>query len=131
MTPGRLVLRVQMLAVIVGLVSFLWLDDVRAAEDGKADVVLRNGKIYTADPARSIRQSIAFTGNSIVAVGDDDEVAPLIGPATKVVDLGGKLVLPGLIDTHVHPIDGAINGAKCSLAECRWSSRPRSKRSSP
>ena len=116
MTPGWLVLRVQMLAVIVGLVSCLWLDDVRAAEDGKADVVLRNGKIYTADPARSIRQSIAFTGNSIVAVGDDDEVAPLIGPATKVVDLGGKLVLPGLIDTHVHPIDGAIDGAKCSLA---------------
>jgi hypothetical protein len=38
-----------MLSVIVGLVSGLWLDDVRAAEDGKADVVLRNGKIYTAD----------------------------------------------------------------------------------
>ena len=117
MTPGWLVPRVQMLAVIVGLVSCLWLDDVRAAEDGKADVVLRHGKIYTADPARSIQQSIAFTGNSIVAVGDDDKVVPLIGPATKVVDLGGKLVLPGLIDTHVHPIDGAINGAKCSLAK--------------
>jgi predicted amidohydrolase YtcJ len=106
-----------MLAVIVGVVSCLCLDDVRAAEDGKADVVLRNGKIYTADPARSIRQSIAFTGNSIVAVGDEDEVAPLIGPATKVVDLAGKLVLPGLIDTHVHPIDGAINGTKCCLAK--------------
>ena len=117
MSPGRLVLRVQVLAVIVGLVSCLWLNDVRAAKDGKADVVLRNGKIYTADPARSIGQSIAFTGNSIVAVGDDDEVTPLIGPATKVIDLGGKLVLPGLIDTHTHPIEGAINGTKCSLAD--------------
>ena len=116
MTPGRLVLRVQTLAVIVGLVSCLWLDDVRAAEDGKADVVLRNGKIYTADPARSIQQSIAFTGNTIVAVGDDKDVTPLIGSGTKVIDLGGKLVLPGLIDTHIHPIIGAINGAKCSLA---------------
>ena len=67
MTPGRLVLRVQLLSVIIGLVSCLWLDDVWAAEDGKADVVLRNGKIYTADLARSIRQSIAFTGNSIVS----------------------------------------------------------------
>ena len=119
MTSGLLVLRVQTLAVIVGLVSCLWLNDVLAAKDGKADVVLRNGKIYTADPARSFQQSIAFTGNSIVAVGDDDEVTPLIGPATKVVDLGGKLVLPGLIDTHTHPIGGAINGAKCSLADVK------------
>ena len=116
---GLLVLRVQSLAVIVGLVSCLWLDDVLAAKDGKADVVLRNGRIYTADPARSFQQSIAFTGNSIVAVGDDGEVTPLIGPATKVVDLGGKLVLPGLIDTHTHPIGGAINGAKCSLANVK------------
>ena len=116
-TPGWLLLRAQVLAVIVGLVSCLWLDDVRAAEDGKADVVLRNGKIYTADPARSIRQAIAFTGNSIVAVGDDAKVAPLIGPKTEVIDLGGKLVLPGLIDTHVHPIEGPVDGAKCSLAD--------------
>src|SRR6476620_7976577 len=113
MTPGWLVLRVQVRAVIVGRVSCLWLDNVRAAENGTADVVLRHGKIYTADPARSFQQSIAFTGNSIIAVGDDDKVAPLFGPATKVVDLGGKLVLPGLIDTHIHPIDGA----KCSLAD--------------
>jgi len=113
MTTAWLILRVQMLSVIAGLVCCLWLDDVRAAEDRKADVVLRNGKIYTADPARSIRQSIAFTGNRIVAVGDDPEIAPLIGPSTEVVDLGGKLVLPGLIDTHIHPI---VNGENCSLA---------------
>ena len=117
MSPGRLVLRVQVVAVIVGLVSCLSLDDVRAAENGKADVVLRHGKIYTADPARSFQQSIAFTGNSIVAVGDDHDVEPLIGTGTKVIDLGGKLVLPGLIDTHTHPIDGAIKGTKCNVAD--------------
>jgi predicted amidohydrolase YtcJ len=83
---------------------------------GPADVVLYNGKIYTADPSRSVRQAIAFTGNTIVAVGTDAEVASLIGPGTVVIDLKGKLVLPGLIDAHIHPIIGAVNGSKCSLA---------------
>src|SRR5918993_2289377 len=83
---------------------------------GPADVVLHNGKIYTADPSRSVRQAIAFSGNTIVAVGTDAEVAPLIGPRTVVIDLKGKLVLPGLIDTHIHPIIGAVNGSKCGLA---------------
>ncbi len=78
--------------------------------------MLRNGKIYTADPARSIKQAIAFSGNTIVAVGIDADMTALTGPATKVIDLGGKLVLPGMIDTHIHPIIGAVNGAKCSLA---------------
>ena len=99
MTPGRLFLRVQILSVIVGLVSCLWLDDVRAAKDEKADVVLRNGKIYTADKERSIKQAVAFKGNTIVAVGDDKDMTPLIGSGTKVIGLGGKLVLPGFIDT--------------------------------
>lgn len=90
--------------------------EASAAEQGPADIVLRNGKIYTADPTRSIEQAIAIKGNTIISVGNDAEVAPLIGAATTVVDLKGKLVLPGLIDTHIHPIIGAVNGAKCSLA---------------
>ncbi len=85
-------------------------------EQTKADVVVRNGKIFTADPARSVRQALAFKGNTIVAVGSDADVAPLIGSGTKVIELDGKLVLPGFIDTHIHPIIGALNGAKCSLA---------------
>ena len=101
---------------ILALLAWLSSAGAEAEEQAKADVVLRNGKIYTADPARSVRQALAFTGNTIVAVGSDTDVAPLIGPKTKVVDLAGKLVLPGLIDTHIHPIIGALNGAKCSLA---------------
>ena len=101
---------------ILALLAWLSSAGAEAEEQAKADVVLRNGKIYTADPARSVRQALAFTGNTIVAVGSDTDVAPLIGPKTKVVDLAGKLVLPGLIDTHIHPIIGALNGAKCGLA---------------
>jgi predicted amidohydrolase YtcJ len=112
MLPAWLVSRVQILSVMLGLVGGLWLADARA----EADIVLRNGKIYTADKTRSIKNAIGFRGNTIVYVGNDADVAPLIDSATKVIDLGGKLVLPGLIDTHIHPILGAVNGAKCSLA---------------
>jgi len=103
-------------ACVAVLAACLWLLPAHAADDGKADVVLRNGKIYTADAAHTIRTAIAFTRNTILAVGDDRDMAPLIGTGTKVIDLGGKLVLPGLIDTHIHPIFGAVNRAKCSLA---------------
>lgn len=116
MTIERLIVRAMPWAGLALLLSCLWITDAGAGEQGKADVVLRNGKIYTADPARSIKQAIAFSGNTILVVGDDSDMERLIGANTKVVDLGGKLVLPGLIDTHIHPIIGAANGAKCSLA---------------
>jgi predicted amidohydrolase YtcJ len=116
MKAGQLVREVQMLVVILGLVSCLWVANAWAGEGGKADVVLQNGKIYTADPDRSIKQSVAFSGNTIMAVGSDGDMEALIDPETKVIDLRGKLVLPGLIDTHIHPIVGAVDNAKCSLA---------------
>ncbi len=115
MTIERLIARAMPWAGLALLLSCLWIADAGAEEQGKADVVLRNGKIYTADPSRSIKQAIAFSGNTILAVGDDGDMEPLIGPATKVVDLKGKLVLPGMIDTHIHPIIGAVDNAKCSL----------------
>jgi hypothetical protein len=65
------------------LLSCLWLAGAGAEEQGKADVVLRNGKIYTADPARSIKQAIAFSGNTILVVGDDSDMEKLIGPRPK------------------------------------------------
>ncbi|MFG1345009.1 amidohydrolase family protein [Xanthobacter autotrophicus DSM 431] len=87
-----------------------------AQAETPADFVLRNGKVYAADPARSIRSAFAVRGNTIAAVGDDEAMKPLIGPQTRVVDLGGKFVMPGLIDAHSHPVIGAVNAAKCSLA---------------
>jgi predicted amidohydrolase YtcJ len=119
MGAGGLIARGLIGAYLAVMVSALWLAAADAVEDGNADVVLRNGKIYTADKERSIKEAIAFKGNTIVAVGIDKDMAPLIGSATKVIDLGGRLVLPGLIDTHIHPIIGALNGAKCSLARVK------------
>jgi predicted amidohydrolase YtcJ len=108
-------LRTTVVACVALLASCPVLNPAEATE-GKADVVLQNGKIYTADPTRSIVQAIAFTGNTIVAVGKDEDMAPLIGATTQTVDLRGRLVLPGMIDTHIHPIFGTVDRLKCSLA---------------
>jgi predicted amidohydrolase YtcJ len=67
-----------------------------------ADVVLLNGKILTVDARDSIAQTVAIAGGKIVAVGSTPDVRGRIGPATQVIDLRGRTVTPGLIDTHVH-----------------------------
>jgi hypothetical protein len=68
-----------------------------------AELILHTGKIATVDRQFSIHQAIAIDGGRIVAVGSNDEVLKAKKPGTTLVDLGGKLVLPGLIDSHVHP----------------------------
>ncbi len=73
-----------------------------------ADLVLRHGKIVTADPSFSIRSAVAVRGDRIVAVGSENDAASWIGPNTEVLDLRGKLVLPGLIDSHTHPTGAAM-----------------------
>src|SRR5436309_14648255 len=73
-----------------------------------ADLILHNGKVVTADPAFSIRQAIAVQGGKVLRVGTDDEVLKTRGPHSEVIDLGGKTVLPGLIDSHVHPGGAAM-----------------------
>jgi hypothetical protein len=71
-----------------------------------ADLVLTRGKIYTVDPARPWAEAAAVVGERIAAAGEAREVEPWIGPGTRVVDLQGRLVLPGFIDSHVHFIEG-------------------------
>jgi predicted amidohydrolase YtcJ len=67
-----------------------------------ADLVLRNGKIVTLDPAHPQVQAIAITDGKIVAVGTNAQIAAQIQPSTKVIDLQGKLATPGLIEGHGH-----------------------------
>ena len=72
------------------------------AQAPPAELVLTNGKIITVDAADSIAQAVAIAGGRIVAVGTAADVKSRIGPATQVIDLGGRAVTPGLIDTHIH-----------------------------
>lgn len=74
---------------------------------GTADTILINGKIVTVDDQFTIAQAIAVKGSRIIAVGKSDTVRQLSGPGTKVIDLQGKTVIPGLIDNHAHWIRAA------------------------
>jgi predicted amidohydrolase YtcJ len=81
-----------------------------------ADLVLRGGKIITVDADSSIRQAVAIRDGRFVAVGTDRDMRPLTGPKTRVVELAGRTVIPGLIDSHIHATAG------CSKwdAELHW-----------
>jgi predicted amidohydrolase YtcJ len=73
-----------------------------------ADMVLLNGKIVTLDANSTIAQALAIEGDKIVAVGSGEAIKKLAGPKTQVVDLGGRMVIPGLIDSHIHAIRTAL-----------------------
>ena len=71
-------------------------------EGEPATLVLRNGRIATVDEAKPEAQALAARGDTIVAVGTDAEVAPYIGPRTRVIDLQGRRAVPGFIEAHGH-----------------------------
>ncbi|MEU9852249.1 amidohydrolase [Streptomyces sp. NPDC047974] len=82
----------------------------------QADLVFTGGPVLTLDPARSRATSLAVSGDRITAVGHD-EVRELIGPGTEVVDLAGRLLLPGFQDAHIHAVGGGAELAECDLTE--------------
>src|SRR6185436_20310657 len=67
-----------------------------------ADLVLRGGKIVTVDEARPEAQALAVNGDTIVALGSNQDIQRYVGPGTRVIDLKGALAVPGFIDAHVH-----------------------------
>ena len=75
------------------------------SEDG--DVVIRNARVYTVDANRPWAQAVAIQKDRIEWVGDEKGAQSYIGPSTKVVDAGGRLVLPGFIDSHFHVLLGS------------------------
>jgi len=78
--------------------------EVLGAGTSPADLVLRNGPIVTVSDKLGVAEAMAVRGTSILAVGSDKEIARYIGARTKVVDLKGRSVSPGLIDAHSHPM---------------------------
>jgi len=79
------------------------------------DTVYRNGRIYTVDARNSTQEALAVRDGKIVYVGDGAGIGQFIGPETKVVDLGGRMLMPGLVDGHMHPLEGGMKILGCSL----------------
>jgi predicted amidohydrolase YtcJ len=83
--------------------------------DQTADVVFRNGRIYTVDINRSWADAVAISDGRITYVGSNAGTEELVGPSTQVVDLEGRMMLPGFQDVHIHPIGGGIEAQSCNL----------------
>jgi hypothetical protein len=84
--------------------------------DGSPDLILHRGVVTTLDRANPAATAIAIKDGRFVMVGDDRDVLALRGSGTRVIDLGGRRVLPGLIDNHLHIIRGGLN----FNLELRW-----------
>jgi predicted amidohydrolase YtcJ len=80
-----------------------------AGGDVHADLVLRNGRVYTVDGVLPRAEAFAVRSGRFLAVGSNDDVANLVGPDTRVIDAGGMTVTPGFIDAHSHPAAGGLN----------------------
>ncbi|MDQ0392891.1 amidohydrolase [Labrys monachus] len=81
--------------------------DIVAGSDPSADIVFRNGPVYTVARDTPWAGAVAVKGKRIVYVGDDAGVQAYIGARTRVVDLAGKMLLPGFVEGHIHPLVGA------------------------
>lgn len=78
-------------------------------EGPKADLVLRHGRVYTMDAARSWAESVAISKGRIVYAGPDRGIQEWIGKDTQTMELGGRYVMPSFIDSHVHPLEAGIS----------------------
>jgi predicted amidohydrolase YtcJ len=87
-----------------------------AASAQTPDTILVNGKIVTVDARSSVQQALAVHDGKITALGGSADVRKLAGPSTRVIDLGGRTVIPGLIDSHLHAIRAALTFA----TEVNW-----------
>jgi predicted amidohydrolase YtcJ len=88
------------------LLNFVSAINLLAQAKPAADLIISNARVWTVDKAHPTAQAVAVLGDRMIAVGLDADVESLRGPATKVIDAGGKLLLPGFNDAHVHFVSG-------------------------
>ncbi|MCM2567640.1 amidohydrolase family protein, partial [Janthinobacterium kumbetense] len=85
-----------------------------------AHTILLNGRFHTVDRAQPLASAVAIADGKFLAVGDVEDAMRHRGPATQVIDLAGRTVIPGLNDSHLHLIRGGLN----YNLELRWEGVP-------
>jgi predicted amidohydrolase YtcJ len=86
-----------------------------ASKSEAADLVYRGGIVYTVNARDDVEAAVAVRGGRIVYVGSDAGLAPFTNEKTRIVDLRGRMLMPGLVDGHMHPLQGGAALLKCSL----------------
>lgn len=81
----------------------------------EADFVFRNGRVYTVSGPQEWAEAVAVKGNTIRHVGDEAGAMAMVGPGTRVIDLDGKLLMPGFVEGHIHPFFGAFLSSGVNL----------------
>lgn len=104
------------------LLTILFLFLAFAASATEPDVIFVNGKIITVDKAGSVVSAVAVKDGKILAVGRDADIRKLAGSSTTIIDLGGKTVVPGLIDAHTHPVETMY--LSTDFVNCRYPGVP-------
>ena len=115
MPPRRLFLPMVSALLILGVASAAFAQ--QSARVAPAEILIIHAKVYTEDPQKPWAQGLAIRKGKIVAVGTDDEVTRMRGIGTKMIDAGGKLVLPGFTDCHVHFYPGSLSLSQPNLED--------------
>ena len=109
--------RVQSVCAFALCTAVLWLAGCRGAEP---DVIFHGGPVLTVNAQDAVTQALAVRDGVITAVGGDDAVMALRGPATQVVDLQGRALMPGFVGAHEHPAISAVFAGAIDLSGFRY-----------
>ena len=105
----------RILIIILVMISSTVTACSRSSSTPAANIVLLNGGIYTVDANRSWAEAAAIRDGRIVSVGSNESIKMLIGAETEVIDLNGRMAMPGFVDSHIHPLEGGYEEVYCNL----------------
>src|SRR5437870_13402156 len=109
MTPRTLLRHIPLPLAVVALLGAALASRASAQRPViAADLAILHARVYTGEPRQQEARAVAVVGNRFAAVGSEAEIRETVGPRTRVIDAGGRLVLPGFNDAHVHFMDGGF-----------------------